>query len=75
MTHEEMIEHIDQVVQDILKKDRESNSQAEGEDNEDGDAGEGELTAKGEALQNAFMFFITQISKKSKIHLTEELLD
>ena len=80
MTHEEMIEHIDGVVQEILKKDRQNKNDLDGEEakeneneNETDDAEEGELTARGEALQNSFMFFITQISKKSKIHMTEEL--
>ena len=31
------------------------------------------MSAKGEALGNAFMFFVTSISKKSKIFITEEL--
>lgn len=37
------------------------------------DSNEGRLTAKGEELQNAFMFFITHISRKSIIVIPEEL--
>lgn len=40
---------------------------------EDRTANDGELTAKGESLANAFMFFVTQVSKKFKVHISEEL--
>ena len=43
----------------MLKQDKESN--------------EGEMTVKGEALSNAFMFFVTQVSRRNKVVLSEEL--
>ena len=39
----------------------------------DKETNDGELSAKGEALANGFMFFITSISKKLKIAISEEL--
>jgi len=43
----------------MLEADRENN--------------DGELSCNGEALANAFMFFVTSVSKKHKIFITEEL--
>ena len=59
MTHEEILSYIDTKVAAILEEDRNQN--------------DGELTAKGEAIQNGMMFLITTVSKRSKIHLSEEL--
>lgn len=59
MNHEEIIIFMDTQVSAILQQDRESN--------------DGELSAKGEALANAFMFFVTSISKKAKLFISEEL--
>ena len=53
MTHEEIIVCLDNSVKNFLHEDRANNF--------------GNLSAKGETLQNAFMFFITSISKKIKI--------
>lgn len=36
-------------------------------------ANDGTISAKGEALSNAFMFFITSVSRKIKVHISEEL--
>ena len=60
MSHEELIIFMDDQVQLLLKADRDLSD-------------DGELTSKGEALGNAFMFFVTSVSKKSKIFITEEL--
>lgn len=57
--HEELVHFLEAQVEIYLKKDREDN--------------EGELTAKGEGLANAFMFFITRVSKKQKVQLAEKL--
>ena len=51
MTHEELIIFMDSQVQLMLSADRNLSE-------------DGELTAKGEALGNAFMFFVTSVSKK-----------
>ena len=51
-----IIEVIWETVDVILDKDREQN--------------EGRQTAKGEALQNSFMFFVTQVCRKCKVDFT-----
>ena len=43
----------------MLKKDRDDN--------------DGEMSVTGEALANAFMFFVTQVSRKNKVTISEEL--
>ncbi len=40
---------------------------------EDIDENEGRLSAKGEELANAFMFFVTHVSRKAIIKIPEEL--
>jgi len=57
MNHEQIVICFDESVTKLLAKERQS----------------GTLSAKGEALQNAFMFFVTTVSKKLKIRLTESL--
>ena len=59
MTHEEIIICLDNSVKNFLHNDKASNY--------------GNFSAKGEALQNAFMFFVTSVSKKIKINLSQEL--
>jgi len=59
MSHEEIIPHIDIAVKALIEADRAEN--------------DGEISEKGEALSNAFMFFVTSISKKLKVHISEEL--
>ena len=59
MTHEEILIFMETQTTAFLGKGRE--------------AGGGELSAKGEAVATAFMFFVTQVGKKHKISITEEL--
>ena len=59
MNHEEIIIFMDSQITKNLQDDRSKNN--------------GELSAKGESLANAFMFFITNISKKSKIFIDDEI--
>ena len=56
---EAIIITLDEQVESMLVKDKEDN--------------EGELSAKGEALSNAFIFFVTQVSRKIKVSISEEL--
>ena len=57
--HEEIIIFMDEQVTKMLEADRAQN--------------DGELSSGGEALANAFMFFVTSVSRKGKIFITEEL--
>lgn len=59
MNHEEILIFMETQVSTFLDKDREDN--------------DGNLSAKGEALANAYMFFVTQVNKKQKIFISEEL--
>ena len=59
LSHEAVVVTLDEQVDKMLKQDKESN--------------DGEMTVKGEALSNAFMFFVTQISRRNKVALSEEL--
>ena len=58
-THEEIIETLDISVQQIIAKNKEENN--------------GEMNANGESLLNAFTFFVTQIGKKIKINISQDL--
>ena len=57
--HEEIIIFMDEQVTKMLEADRAQN--------------DGELSSGGEAMANAFMFFVTSVSRKGKIFITEEL--
>ena len=59
LTHEEIIKTLDTQVEGMLKKDRDDN--------------DGEMSVKGEALGNAFMFFVTAVSRRTKVVISEEL--
>ena len=56
MNHEEIIIFMEAQVKARLEEDMKEN--------------DGELSAKGESLSNAFTFFVTQISKKTKIMIS-----
>ena len=55
----EIIAAIDNKVKELLQEDQDKN--------------DGKWSPKGEALQNAFLFFMTQISRRRKVQLSEEL--
>ena len=57
MNHEQILACLDESVTKTLRVEREN----------------GTLSAKAEALQNAFMFFVTTVSKKLKIGISEDL--
>lgn len=59
MTHEQIISQLDMQVTLWLQQDMDSH--------------DGKVSVKGEELQNAFMFFITHISRKQIINIPEEL--
>jgi hypothetical protein len=59
MTHEQIIQTLDIQVQKKIYQDMSAN--------------EGRISAKGEELGNAFMFFITYISRKPSVKIPEEL--
>jgi hypothetical protein len=59
MTHEQIIQTLDIQVQKKIYQDMSAN--------------EGRISAKGEELSNAFMFFITYISRKPSVRIPEEL--
>ena len=59
MNHEEIIIFLDTQIAAVLEKDRSENN--------------GELSNKGESLANAFMFFITNVSKKQKIFISDDI--
>ena len=61
MSHEEIIICLDAAVKTYLHSDRDSN--------------DGNLSSKGEALQNAFIFFVAAVSKKIKIHISLDLCE
>jgi len=61
LSHEEIITTLDKVVQQKLVDDIDASET-------------GHLTAKGEALQNAFMFFVTSVSRKQKVKISEEIV-
>ena len=60
MNHAEMITCLDSNVQRLLKADRDKQ-----DDNK--------LSAKGEALQNSFIFFIAAVSCKINVSISEQL--
>jgi hypothetical protein len=52
-THNEILNQIQKTVHELIDQDRKQN--------------EGQITSKGELLENSYMFFIANISKKGKI--------